>query len=316
MDQLGGYRIVRKLGEGPRAELHLARTDGESEAQASVAVKHYRDSVDDASISTEIEALARASGDHTVELLDVATAPSGQLALVLDHLGGPGAGGSLGRSLGGLLASRPEFELGELPTILSPLGAVVDRMHAAGVVHRGIRLESVLFDRAGAPVLACFGRAELVAPGLPPAALELVPGARADQRALASLAAAVLDRAEDQQAVRPLLDWLATSTDGYRVGWGAELSARVLELAPATPIDFTPPVVPVELRIPARIPVDAPPPRCARLPSARGPGDVGGAPSRRDPLRRHGSGVAVRGAARRWTSRGSAASRPTRSRGA
>ena len=263
MDQLGGYRLVRKLGEGPRAELHLARTDGESEAQASVAVKHYRDAVDDASIVTEIDALARATGDHAVELLDVATAPSGHLALILDRL----PGGSLGR----LLASRPALELGELPTILSPLGGLVDRMHQAGVVHRGIRLESVLFDRAGAPMLACFGRAELMAPGLPPAALELVPGALADQRALASLAAAVLDRAEDQQAVRGVTDWLATSADDYHAGWGAELARRVLELAPAIPVDFSPPALPLEVRIPARIPLGTSP-RRPPAPPAKGRG--------------------------------------------
>ncbi len=188
MDQLGGYRIVRKLGEGPRAEILLARSDGESESDASVVLKHYREGVDDASIAPEIEALARASGDHAVELLDVATAPSGSLALVLDRL----PGGSLGR----LLALRPTLELGELPTIVAPLGALLDRLHAAGVVHRGIRLESVLFDRAGAPMLSCFGRAELIDPALPPAALESIAGVHADQRALASLVAAVLDRAD------------------------------------------------------------------------------------------------------------------------
>ena len=259
MDQLGGYRIVRRLGEGPRAELLLARTDGESESDASVALKHYRDGVDDASIATEIEALARAAGDHAVELLDVATAPSGSLALVLDRL----PGGSLGR----LLALRPTLELGELPTIVAPLAALIDRMHAAGVVHRGIRLESVLFDRAGAPMLACFGRAELIDPGLPPAALEAIAGVHADQRALASIAATVLDRADDQQAVRDLGDWLATSADECRVGWGAELAAQVMELAPAMPVDFTPPPVPIEARIPGRIPLDSPPPRKGRQPA-------------------------------------------------
>lgn len=258
MDQLGGYRIVRKLGDGPRAELLLGRTDGESESEASVALKHYRDGVDDASIATEIEALARAAGDHAVELLDVATAPSGSLALVLDRL----PGGSLGR----LLAQRPTLELGELPTIMAPLASLVDRLHSAGVVHRGIRLESVIFDRAGAPMLACFGRAELIDPGLPPAALEAIPGVHADQRALASIAAAVIDRADDRHAVRELTDWLATGVDEFRVGWGAELAALLMELAPAIPVDFSAPVPPAEVRIPARIPLDAPPPRKGRKP--------------------------------------------------
>jgi hypothetical protein len=254
MDQLGGYRIVRRLGGGPRAELLLGRLDGESEAEASVALKHYRTEVDGASITLEIEALARAAGEHAVELLDVATAPSGSLALVLDRL----SGGSLGR----LLAQRPVLEPGELPTIIAPLGALVDRLHAAGVVHRGIRLESVLFDRAGAPVLACFGRANLIAPGLPPAAIEGVPGALADQRAVASIAATVLDRAADLPQARELVEWLASKAEtGYRTGWGSELSVRALALAEAGPVDLTPAPLALEARIPARVPLDPAPPR-------------------------------------------------------
>ena len=176
MDAIGGYRLVRKLGEGPRAEVHLGRLDAEADGEASVVVKHYRPGVDEAAISTEIEALARGVGEHTVALLDVTTAPSGQLALILARL----SGGSLGR----LLAHRSSLNTGEVVGILAPLAATVEALHAAGVVHGGIRLDAVLFDGSGTPVLACFGGAGLIQPGLPPALLDPQLGAEHDRRAL------------------------------------------------------------------------------------------------------------------------------------
>src|SRR6185295_6681039 len=103
---------------------------------------------------------ARGVGEHTVALLDVATSPSGQLALILARV----AGGSLGR----LLAHRASLTMGEVVGILAPIAETLDALHAAGVVHGAVRAESVLVDEEGIPVLACFGSASLIQPGLPP----------------------------------------------------------------------------------------------------------------------------------------------------
>ncbi len=276
MDAIGGYRLVRKLGDGPRAEVHLGRIDDEADGEASVVVKHYRPGVDDAAISTEIEALARGVGEHTVALLDVTTAPSGQLALILGRL----SGGSLSR----LLSHRSSLGTGEIVGILAPLAATVDGLHAAGVVHGGIRLDAVLFDAAGTPFLACFGAAGLIQPGLPPALLDLELGAEGDRRALGAVARHVLEHSDDAEAVRPVLDWLATAPAD--AGWSADLAARVGSLGASAPIDLrASALTPVASAIPARLPalVPAPEVRRADLRLARSAGE-----SSREP---HSAGV-------------------------
>ena len=266
MDAIGGYRLVRKLGEGPRAEVHLGRLDAEADGEASVVVKHYRPGVDEAAISTEIEALARGVGEHTVALLDVTTAPSGQLALILARL----SGGSLGR----LLAHRSSLNTGEVVGILAPLAATVEALHTAGVIHGGIRLDAVLFDGSGTPVLACFGGAGLIQPGLPPALLDPQLGAEHDRRALAAVARAVLEHADDDDAVRPVLDWLAVAaTDA---AWSSELGEQVRDLGAAAPIDLR--ASPAEVAtsaIPARIPLLAPAPEVRRADLRRWAGGAG-----------------------------------------
>lgn len=224
MDAIGGYRLVRGLGEGARAMVHLARAEGDD---APVVVKHYRPEVDAESIGIEIEALARAVGEHVVALLDVATAPSRQLALILARI----PGGSLSR----LLAHRTVLTRGEAVGILATLGEALDAIHAAGVVHGGIRAEAVLFDDDGVPVLACFGRASLIAPGLPPALLELEPGPASDQHAFAVLARTVLDRVDDREGVARVLEHLAASGTA---GWGRRVAGSLRELADPAPVDL------------------------------------------------------------------------------
>lgn len=226
MDVVGGYRLVRQLGSGPRAEVYLARGDADDESEANVVVKHYRPEVTSASVSTEIEALARGVGEHTVALLDVATAPSGQYGLILARL----SGGSLSR----LLSRRSSLALGEVVGILRPMVLAVASLHLAGVVHGAIRPDAVLFDGDGIPVLACFGRAALIRPGLPPAMLELETGVEQDRTALAELATTVLERAEDAGAVQPLLDIL----DSRPADWQEHLAQHLELLAPPEAIDL------------------------------------------------------------------------------
>lgn len=237
MDTLGGYRLVRKLGDGARAEVFLGHPLGSSvtglgEPHARpVAIKVFREGVTDVSILAEIEALSRAAGKHSLRLLDVTTAPDGAQALILERL----TGGTLAR----LLRDRSRLRPGEAITILAPLALAMTRMHAAGVVHAAVRQDAVLFDGAGAPVLCCFGRAFPITPGQPPALLDAVPGVILDVRAFAGLAHSVLDTVDDP-AARSLADWVESSPSLDTDAWFEQLADRLFDLAVPEPIDFAP----------------------------------------------------------------------------
>ncbi len=185
-DSIGGYRIVRKLGDGERAEVFLAYPAIGDDASVPVAIKAYSNNFAEESVVEEVEALSRAAGEHVVRLVDLASTNQGATALIMEWI----PGGSLGK----LLRDRSIVRSGEAITLLAPLAMTLDRLHHAGVVHGGLRLEAVSFSASGAPVLACFGRAQLITPGLPPALLEAHQGVDGDLRAFERLARAVLDR--------------------------------------------------------------------------------------------------------------------------
>ncbi|MES2169461.1 MAG: protein kinase, partial [Actinomycetota bacterium] len=119
MDTIGGYRLVRKLGEGDRAIVWLGHAStGSASGDGSVAaVKVYRETVGIRDIDREIEALTRASSAHLVELTDVATAPDGRPCLVMRRIEGP--------PLTQVLARRSVLEAGEVVTALAPVTAAL-----------------------------------------------------------------------------------------------------------------------------------------------------------------------------------------------
>jgi len=225
---LGGYRLVRKLGEGPRAEVYLGHPTREGSDAPSAAIKVFRPDVPQLSVSAEIEALSRASGPHCVTLLDLATAPDGSPALLLERL----PGGSLAR----LLRHRSRVRVGEAITVLAPIALTVSALHAAGVVHGAVRAESVLFTGEGAPVLACFGTARLIQPAMPPALLATEHGVADDQLALSGLARSVLSLVHDDQAAE-LLRWF-DETPAPGVVWLDEAVTNLFALGDASSIDF------------------------------------------------------------------------------
>jgi hypothetical protein len=241
METVGGYRLVRKLGAGERAQTYLGHA-GTREPPAGdriAAIKVYRPATDDASIDREIEALARASSRHLLELKDLATGPDGRPCLILPRLGS----GTLGR----LLAVRGTVAPGEAVSILVPLVQAVQELHRVGVAHGAVTPGSVLFDDRGAPVLARFGAVALIGdfpmdgdvPSLTPAQLDGDPRAIADCAGLQILIETVLDRLEPG-SLAPSLDAIRQELYGPPPG-AARLSDFInllFELAPALPIRF------------------------------------------------------------------------------
>ena len=261
-DEIAGFRLVRKLGAGPRAEVWLGHAPGDYTA----ALKLYRAGIDPSSVDAEITALSTAEHAHVVQLRDLSTLPGGLPCLILERL-------TLG-SLAQVLADRGELSVGEAVTILAPVIAAMATLHASGVAHNNLSASAVLFRETGAPVLACFGRAALIEPGASVAYLSASPLVAADRLALARLCRSVLERAP---GTAELTSWLA-SLESFPDAFEEHLAERVFALGDATPVRFAREAAGAPL-VPARLlraePVPEPPapttitwyaPLLARLP--------------------------------------------------
>lgn len=229
MDSIGGYRLVRLLGSGSRADVWLGHGGTTDSGTETVAVKVYRAGAAQTDIDTEIEALARSSHRHLLRLEDLATAPDGLPSLILQRLSP--------MSLGHLLSAGP-LPPGEAVTVLAPLALAVAALHRVGVTHGGIRPSAVLFDNEGAPVLARFSSAGVVAdlpltdtPGLHPAQLAAASGVAADLAQLAGLCRAVLGGAAEL-----LGEWASYSASLDPQAWTQELADRLFRLAEPAPV--------------------------------------------------------------------------------
>ena len=221
-DEVAGFRLVRKLGAGPRAEVWLGHAPGDYTA----ALKLYQPSTDASSVDAEITALSVAEHAHVVQLRDLSTAPGGLPCLIMERL-------TLG-SLTQVLANRGELSVGEAVTILAPVIAAMATLHASGVTHNNLSASAVLFRETGAPVLACFGRAALIEAGASVAYLAASPLVEADRFALARLCRTVLERAPGTQE---LTGWLA-SVETFPDAFEEHLAERVFALGDAAPVRF------------------------------------------------------------------------------
>ena len=225
-DLVAGFRLIRKLGSGSRADVFLGHAGAESPRTAAIKVFHSTTTAE--SIDAEVRALSLANHAHTVALRDLSTGDDGRPALVLERL-------ELG-SLGHLLARRSSLSAGEAVTVLAPLAAAVGAIHDSGVTHGVITASRVLFRESGAPVLCGFGHASFGGDGVD-----------ADNRALALLTHGVLERVEGASSLRGWLGSLAA----YPLDFSVQLSERIFDLAEASPVRFEPDPVGAEL-VPAR----------------------------------------------------------------
>jgi hypothetical protein len=162
--RLVGYRLVRRIASGTRADVYLAAADpgpavasagpvtgsieAERTATALVVLRVYQAGMADDGITREIEAMSADATNTLPSLIDVANLEDGRCCLVVERLGG--------RPLSRLLAER-RLSPGEAVTILAPLVVAVGELARMGFVHDRLAPTDVVLDEDGRPRLLGLG---------------------------------------------------------------------------------------------------------------------------------------------------------------
>jgi hypothetical protein len=226
--RVAGFRVLRSLARDAEAEVLLGFREGEQ--PSTVALKTAEATPARWAATVEVlEALERARGEHVVEVFDVHCTDE-VLCVVFERV----PNGSLAE----LLVLRGRLDAGEVVTIIAPLAATLERMHAAGVGHGAVDARTVLFRADGAPVLIGFGSSAVFPPGSPEVVLEREGTVCADRRALRALACLLLSRVSGARAraSHALVTQLESCPEPFVLDL---LGRRLFEVAAAVPVRFT-----------------------------------------------------------------------------
>ncbi|WP_327002965.1 serine/threonine protein kinase [Dactylosporangium sp. NBC_01737] len=140
-DNIGRYRVLRRIGSGAFATVWLGADDA---LDASVAIKVLADNWTyhadlRARFEEEGRIMRRADSPLLVRVLDVGELPDGRPYLVMPFA----AGGTLADRL----AAGP-MPLPEALLVAADVARAVTELHAAGVLHRDVKPSNVLFQPA------------------------------------------------------------------------------------------------------------------------------------------------------------------------
>ena len=220
---LAGYRLVRKLGVGSRADVYLG-----AGSTGPVALKVFAPTTSRESVGAELDALGRVDSQHLVRLRDVSGIAEALPVLVLERV----AHGSIAA----LIAGRDQLEAGEAVTLLAPIAALVAELHDAGVAHGKLGAASIHLGASGRPVLIGLGHCTLFSPGATMAALDNEPAAATDRDALAALALAVLARVRNGPGdrTREVAAWIESTSRAYE--FPREIEERLFACAEPLPV--------------------------------------------------------------------------------
>ncbi len=165
MDPSGRYRLLRKLGSGGMAEVHLALMRGEAGFEKQVVLKrilpqHSRDAEFVARLIREGRIVALMNHSNIVQVLELGQW-DGEYYLSMEHVDGC----DLRQLEEQLSRSGQPFPLAPAIQILLSVARALDYAHSLcdregrplGVVHRDISPANVLISRHGEVKLADFG---------------------------------------------------------------------------------------------------------------------------------------------------------------
>ena len=151
-DHIGVYRLVRFLGEGGMGIVFEAVREPDGETVALKVLK--RELAGDETYKRRLAHEARAASDvlhkHIVPVLEAGEA-GGHNYLAVGYVHG--------RSLRERIAEEGPLTLEEIPRLVSEVGAGLDALHDAGLVHRDVKPANIMLDESGSAMLTDLGLA-------------------------------------------------------------------------------------------------------------------------------------------------------------
>ena len=159
--KFGDFDVVRELGRGGMGAVYLVR-DPETgdEYAAKVMLENPLHGSDfKRRFIREAEIAMKVEHPNLVTVYDVGRDPeTGYAYMIMDYVGGGDLHDALARRL---IDRRGPYSVKEALRILRPILGALSAASAAGVVHRDIKPDNILFDEEGVPYLADLGVAKL-----------------------------------------------------------------------------------------------------------------------------------------------------------
>lgn len=152
-DRLGGYRLDDPLGEGGMGLVFRAvrEASGETVALKVLKLELSDDEVFRRRFKQEARAAAEVKSRHLVPILEAGEA-DGRDFLAVQYVDG--------ETLDERLKTAGPLSVDDAVRLARELGAGLDALHAAGIVHRDIKASNVMIDREGSALLTDFGLAK------------------------------------------------------------------------------------------------------------------------------------------------------------
>jgi serine/threonine protein kinase len=151
-ETVGGYRLEEVLGEGGMGLVFRASriADGHEVALKVLKVELADDLLFQHRFRQEARAAAEVTEPHLVPIIEADEA-DGRHYLAVDYV----SGGSLSARI-----AEGTLSASDLVRVISEVAAGLDALHGAGIVHRDIKPQNILFAADGTAMLTDFGLAK------------------------------------------------------------------------------------------------------------------------------------------------------------